>query len=316
MPVSPLAEESPRVRAVRAGWPSWLRLPAAWILALVVLLALGGGLYWALKAREPFPRPRVDAPPKPQLDVAIAAAQQKLRDDPQDLEALVTLGTLSFEKGKASYPDAVNYLEEARELGALDARIFYCLGVMYQELGLYPFAVAEYRRFLRNHASDKDVRMRLAKLLYQLGRFDEAVSEYERLRYHHPSDRIVEENLGLSLWAAKNIDRAAEAFGVLRGAGGAVGRRAEFYMGQISNERGQHEAAVAALTTALQGQGELGVPLEQVHAALGLAYQKLGRDAEAKAAWEEVLKLVPKDPKAQAALRQLSRKAPRQGKKR
>ena len=40
-----------------------------------------------------------------------------------------------------------------------------------------------------------------------------------------------------------------------------------------------------------------------------MALQKLSRWDEAKTAWEAVLKVTPKDPKAQSALRETSRRA-------
>src|SRR5581483_7669885 len=105
-----------------------------------VAAALGAAFLFAvwLAARPSasFTRRKIDFPAPPKLDAAIAAAQERLKADPQDLPALVELGTLHFQKGKDSYPDAINELEEARDLGALDARVFYCLGVMYQEVGL------------------------------------------------------------------------------------------------------------------------------------------------------------------------------------
>lgn len=306
----PLAgEEHPRVRTTRQL--PWLQWPAAWVVVLAASVALGGGLWWLLKARETVPRPREDAKPSPALEAALERAQQRLNEDPQDLKALIEFGTLSFEKGRDHYPDAVNALEEARDLGALDARVFYCLGVMYQELGLYPFAVTEYRRFLRNHPKDKEVRLRLAKLLYRNASYQEAVSEYERLKFDHPGDRVIEENLALSLWAAKNPERAAEEFAALRKAGGDVARRADFYLGQLAIEKGEHAAALGHLQGVKPEEEGLGLPPEQVYAALGLVYQKLDRFDEAKEAWNAVLKLVPGDTKAKAALRQLNRRAPK-----
>jgi Flp pilus assembly protein TadD len=301
-------EEAIRVRAARAL--PWLQQPAAWVVLLIAAVALGGGLWWALSSRDPFPRPRENAKP-PQVEAALERVQERLREDPQDIEALVEFGTLSFERGRDFYPDAVNALEEARDLGALDARVFYCLGVMYQELGLYPFAVTEYRRFLRNHSKDKEVRLRLAKLLYRNGSFQEAVSEYERLKYDSPGDKLIEENLGLSLWSAKSPERASEVFSGLKAAGGEIARRADYYLGQLALERGEHALAAEHLQGVKPEEAELGLPPEQVYAALGAALQKLDRVDEAKEAWNAVLRLVPGDTKATAALRQLNRKKKR-----
>lgn len=316
MSTRPVAgDEAARVKAVKQAWPaglSFLGWPAAGALLLTAAIALGGGLWWGMRERGTFVRPRVDLPAKPQLETALAAAQQRLKEDPQDLRALVEVGTLNFEKGKDSYPEAVNFLEEARSLGALDPRIFYCLGIMYQELGLYPYALAEYRRFLRNHPQDKEIRMMAAKLLYLQGSFAEAVSEFERLRFQNPGDKLIEENLGLSLWNSKSPERAVELFRLLRAAEGPVSLRAGVYLGQIALEKGDAKGAVAELEQVAAGLGaeEIGLPRENVYTSLALSHQKLGQAPQARAAWEQVLKLVPKDGTARASLKDLNRRFP------
>ena len=151
---------------------------------------------WCWKKESLLP----EFPSPPQVASQIAAAQERLKANPQDIAALVELGTLKFEKGRDSYVEAIGDLEEARDLGALDARIFYCLGIMYQEEGLFPFALTEYKRFLRHYPEDKEVRMLTAKLYYKMGLFSEAVNEYDRLKFQDPSDPLIEENLGMSLW--------------------------------------------------------------------------------------------------------------------
>lgn len=316
MSTRPLAGDEPaRIKPVKRPWSSGLSSlvwPAAWLLLLTTAVALAGGLWWGLREKGTFVRPRADLPPKPQLEMALATAQQRLKEDPQDLRALVEVGTLYFERGKDSYPEAVNSLEEARSLGAMDSRIFYCLGIMYQELGLFPYALTEYRRFLRNHPEDKEIRMMVAKLLYRQGSFAEAVSEFERLKFQSPGDKLIEENLGLSLWNVKSPERAVEIFRLLRVGEGPVSLRSGVYLGQISLEKGDAKEAVTELQKVVAGLGaqEIGLPLENIYTSLALAHQKLGQAPEAREAWQQVLKLVPKDVKAQASLKELNRKFP------
>jgi tetratricopeptide (TPR) repeat protein len=192
----------------------------------------------------------------------------------------------------------------------MDPRIFYCLGIMYQEEGLYPFALTEYQRFLRHYPEDKEIRMLAAKLYYRMGMFPEAVGEYERLKFNNPSDPLVEENFGLSLWGAKQSDRAIASFTTLKTYGGDFERRAEFYLGQLALEAGKFDEAADHFGRTAVGTAPLpGIPDERVYTDLGMALQKLSRWDEAKTAWEAVLKADPKDPKAQAALREVTRRA-------
>ena len=298
---------------------SWLGSRAMVALIAAAAAILAGVMYMILQDAGSFSRRRPEFPPPPQLAAAIAAAQERLKVNPQDLTTLVELGTLHFEKGKEFYPDAINELEEARDLGALDPRVFYCLGIMYQEVGLYSFALDEYKRFLRHYPDDKEIRLLEAKLLYKQKDFPEAVSEFERLRYHYPGDSLIEENLGLSLWAAKAVDRAIESFNQLKAQGGDQARRAEYYLGQIELDRSRAPQALEHLLLAQPrlDSPDFGVPREQVHAALANAYQKAGQYELAKAAWEQVVSEASGDDKAKAAkaLKEVSRRAPPPAKK-
>ncbi|MBI5883406.1 MAG: tetratricopeptide repeat protein [Elusimicrobia bacterium] len=305
--------EAPRIkhRALPEGFFSRAR---SWVLLGFVLLGPAVfvfGWYWNYR-RTDLPRrgPSGAAQVVPNMEAELRAAQEKLKGDPQDLGALVRLGVLYFEKGKEHFPDAINALEEARDLGALDARVFYCLGMMYQELGLSAFAVDEYRRYLRNNPEDREIRLLTAKLLYQQGRYPEAVGEYERLKFQQPNDRIIEENLGLSLWAAKQYGRAAESFAALKTYGPVESRRAAFYQGQLAFDQMLYNAALKSLLEAVPGAADAAVPEDRLQSVLAATYQKMGRGDEARASWEKVLALSPKDVKAQVALRDLNRRNP------
>ena len=306
------AAEEPRLKQVHGTWRfrwDWLGGRALAGFAGFSIVVLFGALWWMLRD-TPMPRRHMDFPPQPQLITKIAGAQDRLRANPQDISALVELGTLLFEKGPDSFVESISALEEARDLGALDPRIFYCLGIMYQEEGLFPFALTEYKRFLRHYPEDKEVRMLAAKLYYRLGMIPEALGEYERLKFLDPKDPIVEENMGLCLWGAKHLDRALASFGQLKTYGGDFARRAEFYLGQIALEAGKFQEAADHFALCGAPSTELpGIPVQRVHTGLAMAYMKLGRWEEAKTSWEAVLKADPKDPKAQSGLREAARRA-------
>lgn len=299
-----------RLKPVKSPWVlagGWLGPWGAAAAAGAAIVVLFTALAFMLR-EKPLPRSRPDLPVRPQVATQIAAAQERLRANPQDIAALVELGTLKFEKGRDSYLDAISDLEEARDLGALDPRIFYCLGIMYQEEGLFPFALTEYKRFLRHYPEDKEVRMLTAKLYYKMGLFPDAVAEYERLKFQDPNDPLVEENLGMSLWGAKLVDRASGSFAQLKAVGGDYARRAEFYLGQIALESGKYQEAYDHFVAV--GAGELpGLEPQRAPTGLAMAAQKLGKWEEARAAWEAALKAAPGDAKASAALREATRRA-------
>lgn len=304
------AIEEVRLKPVKSPWAfagGGVNARFVAVAAAAVVVLLFGVLAFMLR-QKPLPRRRADASAPPQIASQISAAQERLKENPQDIAALVELGTLRFEQGRDSYVEAIGDLEEARDLGALDPRIFYCLGVMYQEEGLYPFALTEYKRFLRHYPEDKEVRMLSAKLYYRLGLFGEAVGDYERLKFQYPSDPLIEENLGLSLWGAKLVDRAAGSFAQLKTAGGDYARRAEFYLGQIALEAGKFQEAYGHFVAV--GAGPLpGLEPQRAPTGLAMAAQKLGKWEEARSAWEDALRAAPGDAKAAAALKEATRRA-------
>ncbi|MEK7389088.1 MAG: tetratricopeptide repeat protein [Elusimicrobiota bacterium] len=304
------AVEDVRATPVSAPWS--LRLsgvnPAVVLLASGLSIAfLFASLWFLLREKPLLRRPSVAASPVRAGD-QIAAVQERLRQNPQDIGALVEMGIILFEQGRSSYVDAIGDLEEARDLGALDPRIFYCLGIMYQEEGLYPFALTEYKRFLRHYPDDKEVRMLTGKLYYRMGLFPDAVEEFERLKFQEPGDPLIDENLGLSLWGAKFIDRAAGTFAQLKTSGGDYSRRADYYLGQIALESGKVQDAYDHFV--LIGNSEVpGLDAGKIQTGLAMAAQKLGKWDEAQMAWAAALRSSPGDAKANAALREVTRRA-------
>lgn len=287
------------------------RFAAAVALLAIISLVVLWRVFFGLHGLDRGAGGGGDLPVSAERGAAIETLERRLEANPEDIESLVELGVLHFEKGVDHYPDAVNELEGARELGAMDVRIFYCLGIMYQELGLYDFSIAEYRRYLRNKPDDKEIRMLFAKLLYKRKRYGDAVNQYERLRFHFPKDSLVIENLGLSLWGAKLTSRAMETFGSLKDPewDQAASRRASYYLGQIAYEQSRYQAGLNHLLGCVPGgkEPDFGISPEKIYSSLAMTYQKLGLQEEGRLAWEKVLKYAPEDPKARVALKELER---------
>lgn len=286
--------------------------------AILALAAVGAGVVigaYLLAARLPpktsFPRDAKGTSAS-LLDERLKTVGEELEADPEDLEALVEAGTVHFLKGPQYYRNAMNYLEEARDLGALDPRIFYYLGVMYQEEGLLPYAIQEYRKFVRNVPEDREVRLLLGKLLYQTGRYEDAAVQYQSLKAASgTTDPVIEENLGLSLLALKRYDEAADSFRKLLGQP-AFEARAQFYLGQLSSDRGQYAGAQerfrAAAAALERGDGVSGLEPVAAWAAIAANDEKVEDWPAAKGHWEKVLALDPKSSTAKTALNRVNAK--------
>lgn len=289
----------PRVRDRRA-------VPA--VLALTMVTGVVIALAWVLSSRVPgatFPRRPQDVPPAA-LEQQLKAATDRLDDNPEDLQALVEAGTLHFLKGSEFYRTAINELEQARRLGAMEPRLFYYLGLMYQDAGLFPYAVEHYQAFIRNFPEDREARLLLGKLLYQTGRYEDSAVQYQSLKGPGARfDAVIEENLGLSLLALKRYDEAALSFSALL-AEAAFEPRARYYLGQISFELGRFEQArehFDRAAAALRSPGGLpGVEPVAGWAAIAANDEKREDWAAARERWESVLQLDPKSAKAKSSL--------------
>ncbi len=241
----------------------------------------------------------------------IAVAEERLKTDPENIELLTRAGELHFQAGPAEYATAINELEDALDLGALNPSIFYDLGVMYQSEGLYPFALKEYDRYLRHFPHATDVAMRKAKLLYEAGRYEEAADEYADLLRGRPSDPLLKENLALSLWRAKKGDEAKQILSQMMASGRnrPEAIRARYYMGRIAFEEKDFAGAQTAFESCAAQGGVPGPGIGPADLARDLAktYQALKKYRDAAAQWKLVLAQDPKDKQAAQAVRRYAR---------
>lgn len=264
-------------------------------------------LLWRMSRPAYFPRHESDFLGGAALDRRLERMNQRLKTDPDDIRAQVESGMLLFQKGKDFYPDAINYLDDAWEHGALDPRIFYYMGVMYQEEGLYRDAAKQYMMFLRNYPRDQEVRLLTAKLLYQNGQFEDAVAQYGELRKKHPKDALIAENLALSLKALKRYDEAKAELQSLAALGASESRRAHFYFGQIAAEQGDFRNAMREYLAVMPADNpEIGIPPLAIYTAIAENYDKLNAPIMAKEAWDKVIALDPQNKQGRIRLRALN----------
>ncbi len=296
--------------------PGASRKTALWA-AVACAAALAAAGFWRL-ASSRLGRAAPALPSAADLDAAIAQDQAALSRNPDDLKALTDLGLRYYLKGPSSYTEAVNDLERAREMGALDARIFYCLGVMYQSLGLYPFAIVNYQRYLRNEPQDEKAALLEAKLLYQAGHFQDAAERYRRLEPQDPENPVLLEDLALSLWKTNQTQAAMDALGRMAALGPVAAARAAYDAARIDYGLKRYSDAADELAKAQDaaGQGAGQISEEDFYRLLAQASQKLGRLDAALSAWNKVMALDPKDAAARREVKILSRRLSRRRKAR
>ncbi len=195
-----------------------------------------------------FPRSGQGAVSPARAGRRLAGLRERLAADPGNMILLAEAGGLKYQLGPAFYIEAISDLERARTLGFSDVNSFYCLGVMYQAVGLYDFAAREYRKFLNNRPGDAEARMLLAKLCYSSGDFPCAVKEYETLLLRRGSDAVLLENLALSAW--KNGQDYAPPLAKLRRLGAEGEFLADYAEGRIKYDLKDYAGASGFLEKA------------------------------------------------------------------
>jgi tetratricopeptide (TPR) repeat protein len=283
------------------GAPLWLFAVFIFIAAYAVFTRETG------PAAGRFPRAAADFLEKSRLDGKLAGLDERIRNNPNDIQALFEAGILKFQKGPDSYIDAISDLETARSRGVADIRIFYYLGRMYQAVGLYDFALEEYRRLLNNRPEDFEVRMLTAKLFYASGNYPQAVREYETLSAAHPDNLPALENLALSRWKNKQdpqpvLDRLGEL-------GPEAAFRSGYIAGRMAYEKKDYASAAPLLSRAAAESAKYPdfSDLALVYQMLGDSFLKLRSDAGAVFALTELLKLTPANEEARSQLARLTK---------
>ncbi len=267
---------------------------------------------YAVFTREPgaasglFPRSGTEFLEEAQLDRKLAKLEERIKNNPNDIQAFFEAGLLKFQKGPDRYIDAISDLETARSRGLADIRTFYYLGRMYQAVGLYEFSLEEYRRFLNNRPEDFEVRMLAAKLLFSSGKYPAAVKEYESLNSVHKDNILVLENLALARW--KNNQDPKPILDMLLALGGEASFRAGYVSGRIAYENKNYAAAAPLLERAAAESLKYSDFSDRaaVYTMLSDSYIKLKSDTPAIAALNELLKISPANNEARSQLARLA----------
>ena len=253
-----------------------------------------------------FPRAQTEFMEEHQLDRKLSGLEARLKNNPNDIQALFESGLLKFQKGPASYVDAISDLETARSRGMSDVRVFYYLGHMYQAVGLYDFSLQEYERFLNNRPDDFEVRMLMAKLLFSAGKYPQAVREYDNLNGRYPKNMLVLENLALSRF--KNGQEWRSLLDVLCGMGPEAAFRADYVQARIDYENKNYASAVPLLNRTVVNIKNSELPDRvEIYRMLSDSYIKLKSDSGAIAALNELLKINPANDEARSLLARLTK---------
>lgn len=288
---------------------------------MAVFLAVVGGLAIALVLKRPAPPAALFFPRSPEefktgtaLDADELAARTALRSNPENLVAMVDLAVALFQRGPDRYLNkdagldapwdmgALQLLERARHLGALDERAFFYLGAMYEAKGLPTDAADNFERHVRRFPEDVETRLRLGNLYYRLEDLDKSVAAFRSVLASRPGDPLVSYNLALVLKEKKAWTDGLEALRPFTQSGQPLPAGGHKLLGDLWRGAGNPAAALESYNKEGAASGES----VDLWAATALAHEDLKDKTAAVAAWERVLALDKNHREARARLRRLS----------
>jgi tetratricopeptide (TPR) repeat protein len=292
----------------------WMDVPLVFLVAVAAVSCLWTYDLYGRPRR--FPREPSEFRSARDAESAKAAARQALQRDPDDISAWIDLAVAGFEQGPEFFVlgggnleemGALEALEKARDLGALDDRLFYYAGVMYEAKGLHDYARADYERFLRHHPEDLEVRLRLGNLYYRIEEFDKAIHQYERVLEKKPDDPLVAMNLAMVYRDRERWPEGVRLLEKVLNRGQRLPEGGHKVLGDLYRGAGDVRRALEHYQVELTRQKED----PDLWEAMAAAYEHIEDWPQALAAWDRVADLSPKSGKARQKVRQLQRKVKR-----
>lgn len=177
-----------------------------------VLLLMAVAFFWMRSSSQFFPRENFP-PSQRVLENKNKKVEKLLSQDEKNLRAWVDKGIVLFFSGEERTADSLNALHKAWQLGALDSRIFYYSGILYERLNLFEDARRQYERFLHNYPDDREILLRLARLYFRMGRDSDSIALYEKFLKENAQDVTALINVGLaysSRWRTLRKDKQAD----------------------------------------------------------------------------------------------------------
>ncbi len=202
-------------------------------------------------------------------------------------EAQANLGVVLARLGK--FEEAIAAYESALKLAPGLTQILLNLGIAHYRAGQYAKAAAVFRSFLEKQPQSVQARQLYGLSLVEIGRDEDAITQLELTLDAAPQEKAVLYSLGL---AYLHLNKPQVNAMIEKLASFPEGKPTSHLLrGQFLLAKLEYESSIAELKEA----EKLDPELPKLQYSLGLAYQQLGRNKEALAAFESELKRSSRD---------------------
>lgn len=195
--------------------------------------------------------------------------------------------------GSAQYNAALKEFMAAEKLTPDDPKVHYLLGISYQGKGLPDMAIAEFQRAIALNPDDSEAHNYLGAIYLGKGRWDDAIASFNRalanILYDTPSAPLY--NLGRAYYEKREYDRALKYYreAAEKDPDNTLMTWIEKDIGICLYAKGEISEALRHFQKSLT----LAPSLVESHYWIGLCYQKLKRQADAAAAFQNAIRLAP-----------------------
>ncbi|MBI4370410.1 MAG: tetratricopeptide repeat protein [Elusimicrobia bacterium] len=254
-----------------------------------------------------FPRHAGDFPKREEIERSLTQAKKELEGDSSALSPLIVSGLAYYAMGREHAVEALNLLEQARDLGSLDPRLTYYLAALYNMVGLKNYAVKEYGRFLRINPRDRLAALEAAKVYFEMGQFEAAAKLYEDLIESGNAkkpDPVVLENLAIAHYKLESWDQSAALLGRLRALKGDYPKESSYFLAESLRKLSRCQEALPLYEEALEAPLDVSKKISVYEGELACLLQAAPLDeVRIKAAAERLASIDPKNKSAKTALK-------------
>ena len=269
-----------------------------YFLTILIFLSVVFAVFFVLQKKDEFIKSPAQNLSVERLDKIIVETRAKTEENPEDIFSYIESGVALYQKGKDNYPEAINQLQKALKLGAVNIKIFFYLAIMYDELNLYEKSLNYYEKFLRNRPRDFYMRLRYGNLFFRQNRYDSASEQYETALSIEPKSRPALINLAMSYKARDMYDEALEKFRQAEAVKPDFPPEVLIKIAETCFAKKDFSDAVEYYNKAIEKKPDSAAAL----LGLGESYVNTGNKSQAYNYFRKVLKTDPNNPKARRYL--------------
>jgi len=233
-----------------------------------------------------------------ELNGAIAPLKEAAKEAPSDMRPQILLGMSYYGTGK--YAEAVPYLRASVEQSPTNLQLRLTLAQSCLWATDYPCALEEYRAILQQDPNSAQADMIAGEALDGTGDVIGAIAQFEAAEKAAPSMPNVHFGLGYLLWKQGHFDTAKTEFQKELAINPKNGEAAT-YLGDIEMKDNEDVSARSHLELAKQQPAVDKLTFLD----LGILDARAGKNPEAKAEFEHVIAIAPKEPDAHWRLARL-----------